>query len=280
MMKARIVGMLGCLLLGVSCSKSAQDAERTIRKTHVREVRQWVDRNLVRHRKGVSLAAKRLAPGFLVEPEAARDAQMRTALRLMSQPPRGISELIASPKSFLAATDGAGLVMARDVTAQQDRMQGRDLSTLDPVQRALRGSAADGIVVFPSLDKGENSVSVVFAHPVSQHNQVVGTILLGIPLWRLAQQLSQQLRLTYASQADVVLWVYLVHEGRLHHFGTPPEVDHALPNARKITKALGTHPKGYTGQMALVGRPYAYGVYPLPRLSEKTAMIIVRSDPL
>ncbi|MCB9667262.1 MAG: hypothetical protein H6715_03970 [Myxococcales bacterium] len=272
--------LLAWVLLGVGCGKTAERAERQIRKTHVREVRHWVERNVVRHRKGVSLAAKRLAPGFLVEPATTRSAQMRTALRLMSQPPRGVSELIASPKSFLAATDDKGVVMARDVVPEQDRMQGQDLHTFEPVHEALSGQAAEGVVVFPSLGQGESSVSVIFAHPVFADNHVVGTILLGIPFWRLAQQLSQQLRLTYASQTDLVLWVYLLHEGRLHHFGTPPEVDHALPSPPKITRTLAAHPGGYTAQMTLANRPYAYGVYPLEDLFRGSSVIIVRSDPL
>lgn len=270
---------LSLLVLTGACGKTSESAEASIAQTHIKQVRSWVTRTLVRHRKGVMLAAQRLAPGFEVEPEETRRAQMRIALKLMGQPPRGVSELIASPKSFLAAVDTKGIVLARDAQASADRMQGRDLSALSPILRAVRGQPADGLVVFPSLDAGEPSVSLVFAHPISLNKQQVGTLVVGIPLWRLAQQFSQQLRLTYAKHADLVLWVYLYHENRIHHFGTPPELDQALPPMKKLRAELKRTPDGFTTSVNVVGRPYAVGVYPLPTLSPQTGVIIVRSDP-
>lgn len=271
---------LGLVVLLGACGKTSERAETSIAHTHIKQVRSWVTRTFARHRKGVMVAAQRLTPGFAVEPEETRRAQMRIALKLMGQPPRGVSELIASPKSFLAAVDSKGIVLARDVQADADRMQGTDLSSLAPIQRALHGRAADGLVVFPSLDAGEPSVSLVFAHPVTLNTQQVGTLVVGIPLWRLAQQFSQQLRLTYAKHADLVLWVYLFHENRLHHFGTPPELDRALPPMSKLRAELKRSPKGFTTSVNLVGRPYAIGVYPMPTLAPQTGVIIVRSDPL
>ncbi len=280
----RAVIWLLVALLFTACGETTNHAQATIRNTHRNQVHRWIERNFTRHRKGVALVAQRLAPGFAVEPEDARRSQMRVALRLMSQPPKGVSELIASPKSFIAAIDANGIVIARDTSAEHDQMQGQNLKLFEPVEKALKGTAAEGLVTFSSLDKGEASVSLIFAYPVRMESQPnaspVGAIVVGIPLWRLAQQLSQQLRLTYAKQTTVVLWVYLVHQGRLHHFGTPPEVDQALPEATHIVSALASKPKGYTGQFNVVGRPYAYGVYPEPMLSADTAVLIVRSNPL
>lgn len=278
-LRPAILLSLAVMLTG-ACSKTSERAEAKIKQVHIQQIRSWVDRTFARHRKGISLAAQRLAPGFEVEPEETRRAQMRVALKLMSQPPRGVSELIASPKSFLAAVDQKGIVLARDAQANADRMQGRDLSALLPIQQAMRGKAADGLVVFPSLDAGEPSVSLVFAHPVTIGTQQVGTLVVGIPLWRLAQQFSQQLRLSYAKHDDLVLWVYLYHDNRMHHFGTPPELDQALPPLHTLRSELKRSPSGFTTSVNVVGRPYAVGVYPLPKLGAQTGVIIVRSDPL
>src|ERR1700712_727116 len=83
--------MLGLLVTGLSlgCGEDgAAHARRVIRETHALEVRRIVRDDVARHLVGVAAAGVRIAPGFSVEEPKLRGSQMRTALRLLTKPPK------------------------------------------------------------------------------------------------------------------------------------------------------------------------------------------------
>jgi len=84
---------------------------------------------------GVQAAAQRLVPGFAVPDPNTRESQLRTALRLLTKPPRGIPELVASARTFTAAVASDGLVLATDAKDENDRMTGVNLRGPFPVLR-------------------------------------------------------------------------------------------------------------------------------------------------
>ena len=59
----------------------------------------------------------------------------------------------------------------------------------------------------------------------------MGAVLTGIPLWRLSQRLTKQLQLDHVSEKGAILWVYVYQGDKLHHFGTPPDLDTMVPDA-------------------------------------------------
>src|SRR4051794_40669468 len=107
--------VLLALSLIVGCGPNdAANARRVIREQHAGELKKMIRDDIARHLHGVEAAGGRIAPGFLVEDTARRDPQMRTALRLLTKPPRGIPELIVSARTFTAAVDVGGVVIATD----------------------------------------------------------------------------------------------------------------------------------------------------------------------
>ncbi len=273
-----------CLLsVLLACGpEGAPGARRTIREVHAREVGALVRGDIARHLRGVDKAADKIGRGFLVEDAAVRERQMRTALRLLSKPPRGVPELIASARTFVAAVGADGIVLATDATKETDRMTGVDLGKQFQVVRdALAGRTGYAIDQFPALEEGgEGSVSLLFAAPARREEQVVGAVLAGIPLWRLSQRLGKQLQLDHVSERGAILWVYVYRGDALHHFGTPPDLDMMIPDAATRKAGLDKSPGGFTGEFLQFGRAYGYGVLPLRALGPNMGVVIVRADPV
>jgi hypothetical protein len=274
-----------CLLVPLlACGPDgAPHARQVARTTHADEVKKLVVEDIARHLRGVQAAAQRLVPGFAVPDPNTRESQLRTALRLLTKPPRGIPELVASARTFTAAVAADGLVLATDAKDENDRMTGVNLREPFPVLRgALAGTTGFGIHQFPSIKKGvEGSISLLFAAPArSKDDQIVGAVLTGIPLWRLAQRLTKQIQLDHVSERGAILWVYLYRGDKLHHFGTPPDLDKVVPDAATRKAGLARSPGGFTGEVIQFGRWYAYGVLPLRILGPDIGAIIFRSDPV
>lgn len=281
-MRASLVILCLFLALPACGPDGAPHARQVVRTTHAEEVKKLLVEDIQRHLRGVQAAAQRLVPGFAVNDPNLRESQLRTALRLLTKPPRGIPELVASARTFTAAVAADGTVLATDAKDENDRMTGVNLREPFQVLRdALAGATGFAIHQFPSIKKGvEGSVSLLFAAPAQKNDQVVGAVLTGIPLWRLAQRLTKQLQLDHVSEKGAILWVYLYRGDKLHHFGTPPDLDKVVPDAATRKAGLARSPGGFTGQVIQFGRWYAYGVLPLRILGPDTGAIIFRSDPV
>lgn len=275
---------LGVLILLAACgADGAPNARKIIREKHAGEVKTILLEDIQRHLRGVGAAAQRIVPGFAVADPTARESQLRTALRLLTKPPRGIPELIASARTFTAAVGADGTVLATDAKDENDRMTGVNLQKPFSVLNAALAERKTGFAIhqFPSIKAGvEGSVSLLFAAPSLKHDQTVGAVLTGIPLWRLAQRLTRQIQLDHVSEKGAILWVYLYRGDKLHHFGTPPDLDTMVPTAAARKAGLAKSPGGYTGDFMQFGRWYAYGVLPLRVLGPDMGAIIFRSDPL
>jgi hypothetical protein len=268
--------------LSVGCSEDgAAHARKVVRETHAVEIRTIMRDDIARHLVGVKAAGARIAPGFVVADATQRGVQMRTALRLLTKPPKGIPQLIASARTFTAAIEPSGVVLATDAKPERDRMTGIDLGKQFGVVRdALAGKTGYAVDQFPPIEEGaEGSVSLLFAAPASKGDKTVGAVLAGIPLWRLAQRFTKQLQLDHVSEKGAILWVYLVRGDKLHHFGTPPDLDSVLPSADARAAGLAKSPGGFTGELYQFGRWYAYGIVPLPSLGPDVSALVVRADP-
>jgi hypothetical protein len=287
-------GLALLFVLLVACGPDgAPHARQVIRERHAAEVKGIVLEDITRHLRGVRAAAQRIVPGFAVADPAAREAQLRTALRLLTKPPKGIPELVASARTFTAAVAADGVVLATDAKDENDRMTGVQLaSSFSVLRAALAGQTGYAIHQFPALKPGvEGSISLLFAAPAQkveargsarEQNQekTVGAVLTGIPLWRLAQRLTKQVQLDHVAEKGAILWVYLYRGEKLHHFGTPPDLDTVVPDAAARKAGLAHSPGGFTGELLQFGRWYAYGVLPLRLLGPDTGVIIFRSDPV
>lgn len=177
--------------------------------------------------------------------------------------------------SFLAAVGSDGIVVARD--REPDRMAGQDFKTRFSVVRdALSGTAATGLGEFYAKDPAApSSWSILFAAPSTKDDIVVGAVLAGIPLSRLAQRLSRQFRVERSGPNPV--WVYLYKDRRLFHWDTPPEVDALIRDPEARAAQLAKAPAGYTATARLQGELQVYGVFPLDLLAEDIGVIIVRT---
>ena len=177
--------------------------------------------------------------------------------------------------SFLAAIGVDGVVIARD--REVDRMRGQDFKTrFEVVRQALGGAAATGLGEFYAKDpNAPSSWSILFAAPSVRDEQVVGAVLAGIPLSRLAQRLSRQFRVEQKEGAPV--WVYLYKGERLFHWDTPPEVDALVRDPVARAKALAASPAGYTEKVRLQGELQVYGVFPLALLGPDVGTIVFRT---
>lgn len=267
---------MAVLALG-ACEDAAavKRTEERVRTVDLARVEELIQQDLENHQVGVVKAAEKLTPGFSVSDPAKRESQMRAALRILQQPKKGIDEFVASPMSFLAALDVDGVVIARD--RNPDRMTGQDYkSRFEVVRQALEGSAATGLGEFFAEDPDEpSSWSILFAAPAIEDGRVVGVVLAGIPLSRLAQRLSRQLRVEQA-QGDPV-WVYLYKNDRVFHWDTPPLVDELVPSAEQRAKVLAASPSGYTDKVRLQGELEVYGVFPIRLLGPDVGTVIFRS---
>lgn len=278
-------GLVAACVLGLvslACEeKTAEEAQRTLRQVHLPELRAVVQQDVGRHVAGVREAADRLAPGFAVEDPEAREAQMRQALRYVQQPPKGIGPFMVSPMSFLAAVDEDGVVIARD--AEPDRMKGMDMrKAFDVVRDALEGGrVGHGMGEFGGDGEEDSSWSILFAAPVHHEGERLGAVVAGIPLWRLAQRLSRQMRLENVSaiESGLVLWAYALKGKRLFHKGVPPELTEQLPDPSDLRRFMSEHPEGHTGHFRLHGRTYAYGVTPMPKVADDVGLVVVRGEP-
>jgi hypothetical protein len=268
-----VVGL--ALLVGCESRAAVERTEATLRDVDYPRVRVLVEKDLGNHQAGIAKAADKLAPGFAVADPAKRERQVRSALRILQQPKRGIDEFVASPMSFLAAVGLDGVVIARD--REPDRMKGQDFKTrFDVVEKALGGTSATGLGEFFAEDpNAPSSWSILFAAPSLREGKVVGAVLAGIPLSRLAQRLSRQFRVEQAGGPPV--WVYLYKGERLFHWDTPPEVDALIRDPAARAKALATSPAGYTETARLQGELQVYGVFPIELLGADLGTIIVRT---
>jgi len=268
-------------LAAAACEDGAEAEQRMIRGQDAPRVREILDEDLARHRVGVVEAAKRLAPGFVIGDPAERIAQLRVGLRAMRQPPRGVEQLIASPMSFLAAVGADGKVIARG--ADPDTLQGKDFGKRYPVVAAAldTGEAAVGLGEFEPIEgEGPSSWSILFVAPAERDGERVGAVVAGIPLWRLAQRLSTQLRLETTDQQNTILWVFTTKGDRLFQPQSGIEIAADLPDGPARAKGLAEHPDGYLGKVKSYGRTYGFGVFEAPQLpGEDTGFVIVRSNP-
>ncbi len=271
-----ILLFLGLAVLAGCENSAAVERTRTqLRDVDYPRVQALVEQDLANHQAGVVKAADKLAPGFSVSDPEKREAQVRAALRILQQPKRGIDEFVASPMSFLAAVGLDGVVIARD--RDPDRMKGQDFkSRFDPVARALEGTASIGLGEFYAEDpEAPSSWSILFAAPSVRDGKVLGAVLAGIPLSRLAQRLSRQFRVEQEAGAPV--WVYLYKGNRLFHWDTPPEVDALVRDPAARARALNASPAGYTEKARLQGELQVYGVFPLALLGPDLGTIIFRT---
>jgi len=156
-------------------------------------------------------------------------------------------------------------------------MKGQDFKTrFDVVRQALGGAAATGLGEFYAKDPdAPSSWSILFAAPSLRDEQVVGAVLAGIPLSRLAQRLSRQFRVEQKEGAPV--WVYLYKGERLFHWDTPPEVDVLVRDPVARAKALAASPAGYAEKVRLQGELQVYGVFPIQLLGPDVGTIVFRT---
>lgn len=266
----------------VACGDDgAPNARRVIREQHAAEAKKIVADDIARHLEGIAAAGERVGPGFQVEDTTLRGKQMRTALRLLTKPPRGIPQLIASARTFTAAVEPGGVVIATDAKEDRDRMTGVNLGErFEVVRQALAGRTGYAVDEFPPLEEGgEGSVSLLFAAPAKKGDEVVGAVLTGIPLWRLSQRLSKQLQLDHVSEKGAIVWVYVYRGDKLHYFGTPPDLDNMVPDAATRRAGLAGSAGGFTGELLLYSRWYGFGVLPIRALGPELGVVIFRSDP-
>jgi hypothetical protein len=297
--------LLGLGLLGLGgCDEGARHAQREIIRTHVPRVQQLVREDVERGLSGVQQAAQTIARGFLVEDPERRAREIRSVLRRLREPPRGISELMISPIAFVAAVGLDGVVICRDL--EPDPMAGFDAgAAFELVRRALdQGVPGYALVQFPSSrepplappGEGESesagdgaspieaplpSPTMLYVAPAMLEDRVVGAVIAGTPLWREAQRLGRQLQADHADEIarGLILWVYLYHGDRLHHHGTPTDLDTVVPDGAARRAGLARSAGGFTGELVQYGRWYAYGVVPLPRIGPDVGAIVFRSDP-
>ena len=272
---------IACALLLAACTRDhAAAARKKIRVDHAPRVAKIVVEDLQRHARGLQHAADRIAAGYVKVTGEQQEHEIRQVLKLLRSPKKGVPELVISPLSFIAAVGKDGVVIARDV--EPDKMKGMNLAKQFPsVQAALGGKEGYEVGEFESLEKGgEPSVTIVMAAPSRYHGEVVGALVLGIPLWRLQQRLSKQLQMEEAGKTKgAVVWVYIYRGDTLHHHGTPQALDLIVPDAKARKAGYAKSPGGYTGEVSQYAYWYGYGVRPLRVLGDDIGMVIFRMDP-
>lgn len=276
--------LLACLLCLLPAAMGCDDSggvaqQRLVLREHAPRVAAVVAEDLARHRRGLQHAADRIAAGFVRAKPERIEQDMRAVMRLIRSPKRGVPELVISPMSFMAVVGSEGTVIARN--AEPDQMRGMDLGALFPqVRGALGGALSEGLGEFASLEEGgEPSVTYLMAAPARYRGEVVGALVVGIPLWRFSQRLSKQLQMEAASGPKTVQWVYLYRGDALHHHGTPRDLDKLVPDAAARRAGLAKSPGGFTGRVQQYGFWYGYGVRPLRMLGDDVGAIVFRMDP-
>ena len=274
-----VLGLASCLLL--ACGNSgAPNARRKIRSEHAPRAAAIVLEDVKSHTNGLRYAADRVAAGFVKVTGEQQEREMRQVLKLLRSPKKGVRELVISPLSFIAAVDKSGKVIARD--AEPDHMKGMDLAKPFPsVRAALAGKEGWEVNQFESMKEGgEPSVTIVMAAPAHYRGEVVGALVLGIPLWRLQQQITKQLQMEEGGkQPGVVLWAYVYRGDKLFHHGTPGGLEELIPGGADRRAGLAKSPGGFTGQAAQYGRWYGWGVRPIRLLGADTGVVVIRMDP-
>ncbi|MET0387116.1 MAG: hypothetical protein ABW321_14205 [Polyangiales bacterium] len=268
-----------CLSLSlVSCGNSgAPGARKLIREKHSPRVQAIVEDILTRHNAGLRQAADRIAAGFVRVAGDEQESDMRQVLKLIRSPKRGVPELVISPMSFIAVVGKDGRCIARDV--EPDQMKGMELAKQFPVVAdALQGKQGMAIGEFKAPD-GKPSVTVLMAAPAHYRGEVVGALVVGIPLWRLQQVLTKQLQMELSSKEQVIIWVYVYRGDELHHHGTPPDLDKLVPDANARRAGLAKSPGGFTGEVAQFAYWYGYGVRPLRVFGPDIGVVIFRMEP-
>lgn len=266
------------LLLCTACGNSgAPHARAAILKEHAPRVEKFVLEVIERHTTGLAHAADRISAGFVrAEPDKLEN-DMRQVLKVIRSPKRGVPELVISPMSFIAVVGKDGKCIARD--QEPDPMRGLDLGKMFPVvQGALHGQAGYAISEFKSEDSEKPSVTILMAAPAHYKGEVVGAMVLGIPLWRLQQVLSKQLQMELGGKAGIVLWVYVYRGDEVHHHGTPPDLDKLVPDDAARKAGYAKSPGGFTGALQEYGYWYGYGVRPLRILGPDIGVVIFRME--
>ena len=270
------------LLLVQACGPDgAPEARRLIRTEQAPRVAKVVQDLLARHHAGLKQAADRIAAGFVRAVPEQQESDMRQVLKLIRSPKRGVPELVISPMSFMAVVAKDGHCIARDGDATTDKMRGMDLAKDYPVvAQALQG-VERGLAIgeFASTEAGgKPSVTFLMAAPAHYKGEVVGALVLGIPLWRLQQVLSKQLQMELAGKDRVIVWAYVYRGDEIYHHGTPPDLDKLIPDAAARKAGLAKSPGGYTGEVAQYGFWYGYGVRPLRVLGPDIGAVIFRME--
>lgn len=277
----RIVAMvMAVFLLSVGCGKDgAPNARAMIKNEHAPRVEKFVLDLMTRHTAGLTHAADRIGAGFVKAEPAQLEQEMRQVLKLIRSPKRGVPELVISPMSFIAVVGKDGKAIARDIDPDKDKMKGMDLAKLFPVVAdALKGKAGTSMGEFESEDPDKPSVTIMMAAPAHYKGEVVGALVLGIPLWRLQQVITKQLQMEIGGKQSVVLWVYVYRGAELHHHGTPPDLAKLLPDDATRKAGYAKSPGGFTGEVQQYAYWYGYGVRPLRVFGPDIGVIIVRME--
>lgn len=274
--------IMAMVLLASACGpEGAPNAQRQLLREHIPRLKEVIALDRSRHRDGVIEAAHRLRRGFLVEDHDTRERQMRQVMTQLQEPPRGVGAFIASPMSFLAAIDTDGIVIARD--SEDDQMKGQNFGEqFEVVANALQGTVGMGMGEFPALEEGApSSYSILFAAPARHNGEIVGAVVVGIPLWREAQRLSRQLRVELATDIEqgLIVWAYIYKGDRIFYSPeAPPEVTEVLPDADARATGLAASPGGYTGDVRLHTKWYGFAVVPIPTLGDDIGLVVARAD--
>jgi len=277
----RLVPLVMLVLAGCNGENGLRE-RREIHDADMAAVQTIVRSDLDRGIRGVTTAAERMRRGFLVEDTERREREMRSVMQRLQEPPRSITDLMVLPITFLAAVGTDGIVIARD--ADEDLMRGFDLAEANPVvQRALDGATGYELSEIPSREEGgQPSVTIVFAAPARHEGRVVGAMVAGLPLWRLAQQLTRQLQLDNADQISrgELIWVLVAYNEENHyHAGFPPDLRTLSPDLERRTRGLADSPGGFTGEFQQFSRWYGFGVLPVPAIADGVQIVLFRSDP-
>ena len=267
------------LLCGACGKEGAPNARAKITHEHAPRVEKFVLDLMARHSAGLTHAADRIGAGFVKAEPAQLETDMRQVLKLIRSPKRGVPELVISPMSFIAVVGKDGKAIARDIDPDKDKMKGMDLAKLFPVVAdALQGKAGSSMGEFESEDPNKPSVTIMMAAPAHYKGEVVGALVLGIPLWRLQQVITKQLQMEIGGKQSVVLWVYVYRGAELHHHGTPPDLDKLIPDDATRKAGYAKSPGGFTGEVQQYAYWYGYGVRPLRVLGPDIGVIIVRME--
>ncbi|MBK8169085.1 MAG: hypothetical protein IPK60_01920 [Sandaracinaceae bacterium] len=262
--------------------RHSANARKQIRELHLPEVVRILNDDIHRHEVGLRKVAERVVPGFAVADPTLREQQMRSALHHLHIPPRGVQEIMSSPLTFIAAVDPSGVVIARD--AEPDRLKGRNFAEIFPIVASALHQGREGHAIgeLPGLEASAPGTKYwIFVAPSRRDGNVVGAVVIGIPLWRLEQRVSRQLKLDHMAEQGLIVWTYVYQGDDLfYQTAAHPELDAIVPNAQARRAGLERSPHGYTTEGVLYGRSYAFGIVPMPILGEDAGFIFVRSDPL